>query len=67
MFEKSGEPILSLRDEVKLFFRTNRPEGLLFYTGRGLSYMTSHEQGKTQYLFDKRGNKINSFGMTAVS
>jgi hypothetical protein len=33
LFEKSGEPILSIRDEVTLFFRTNRPEGLLFYTG----------------------------------
>jgi len=33
LFEKSGEPILSIRDEVSLFFRTNRPEGLLFYTG----------------------------------
>ena len=33
LFEKSGEPILSLKDEISLYFRTNRPEGLLFYSG----------------------------------
>ena len=44
LFEKSGEPILSIRDEVSLFFRTNRPEGLLFYTGtkKDRSKNTSH-------------------------
>ena len=38
LFEKSGEAILSIQDEVSLFFRTNRPEGLLFYTGDPLSF-----------------------------
>ena len=28
-----GEPILSTRDEISLYFRTNRGDGLLFYTG----------------------------------
>ena len=39
LFEKSGEPILSKHDEVSLYFRTNRPEGLLFYTG---TYLCKH-------------------------
>ena len=29
-----GEPILSTKDEISLYFRTNRDDGLLFYTGK---------------------------------
>ena len=29
-----GEPILSRQDEISLYFRTNRDDGLLFYTGK---------------------------------
>ena len=28
-----GEPILSTKDEISLSFRTNRDDGLLFYSG----------------------------------
>ena len=28
-----GEPIVSTKDSIALDFKTNRPDGLLFYTG----------------------------------
>ena len=32
-----GEPIVSTKDSISLDFKTNRPDGLLFYTGFLLS------------------------------
>ena len=28
-----GDPIISSKDEISLFFKTRQPNGLLFYTG----------------------------------
>ena len=32
--DPKGEPILSNQDEISLHFRTNRKDGILFYTGK---------------------------------
>ena len=34
LVQLGGEPILSTRDEISMYFRTNRDDGLLFYTGK---------------------------------
>ena len=34
-----GEPILSTKDEISLYFRTNRDDGLLFFTGDENDYL----------------------------
>ena len=34
LVQLGGEPIVSKRDEISLYFRTNRDDGLLFYTGK---------------------------------
>ena len=31
--QKSLEPILSINDEISLYFKTRKSSGLLFYTG----------------------------------
>jgi len=57
LFEKSGEPILSLKDEISLYFRTNRPEGLIFYTGKiakTLKLKSLKEKSKSRSLLNKK-------------
>ena len=36
LVQLGGEPILSTRDEISMYFRTNRDDGLLFYSGNSL-------------------------------
>ncbi len=38
LIQMGGEPIVSKQDEISLHFRTNRADGLLFYTGNCLMY-----------------------------
>merc|ERR1712141_611992 len=37
--QRSLEPILSVNDELSLYFKTRKSSGLLFYTGNGIDYM----------------------------
>lgn len=40
MAQTGGESIVSAQDAISLYFRTRQPNGLLFYTGEWIPFMS---------------------------
>jgi len=48
LVQRGIDPILSATDEISLHFRTRKPEGMLFYTGK-------KKRAKTMFYERERG------------